>query len=317
MKMKKSIIALAVAGAMTAPIIAQADATLYGRVHERVVFQEDKDVNVQNAEARLGVKGSSEMDSGLTSFYQIEMALNGDTESIRQSNASRQEGSKTLRVRQLNAGVKGDFGKVIIGRFTNPYVNTYAGDIFEGESGPYQLAPYRIGNALAYSTPSVGGFSATLGMIGEGEGADTTYEDVDGYVVQLGGSFGPMSVNVAFMETDYDATTADDAELTSVGVAYSANGLYVGLGYEEDDKSDTDVVDFGVKYTAGKTGYGLGYAKKDGAGSIESDRIVLGVYHNLGGSADTYVELAKWDETSATNVDSDFNRLSIGYRVKF
>jgi predicted porin len=324
MKMKKSIIALAVVGAMTAPIIAQADATLYGRVHERLVFQEDKDLNVQNAEARLGVKGSSEMDSGLTSFYQIEMALRGDGETARQSNSSRQSGTGTLQVRQLNAGVKGDFGKVVIGRFTNPFVNTYAGDIFEGESGPYQLAPYRIGNAVAYTTPSVSGFSATFGLIGEGEGADTSYEDVDAFVAQVGGSFGPVSVNAAYMDADYvtDAGTtaglaASEAEIASVGIAYSANGLYVGLGYEEDDVSNTDVIDFGVKYTAGKTGYGLGYAKKEGTGSVESDRVVLGVYHNLGGSADTYVELAKWDETSSTGVDSDFNRLSIGYRVKF
>jgi predicted porin len=317
--MKKSIIALAVAGAMTAPIVAQADATIYGRVHERVVFQEDKDVNIENAEARFGVKGSSELDSGLTAFYQIEMALRGDTSDDRQSNSSRQSGDTVVQMRQLNAGVKGDFGTAIIGRYTNPYVDTYTGDIFEKESGVYQLAPFRIGNSVGYTTPDFNGMSASVAIIGEGEGDDSVYEDADGYVVKLKGAFGPVSVAVAYMDTDYtNATaTADETELSSIGLAYNANGLYVGLGYEEDDVSNTDVIDFGVKYTVGKTSYGLGYAVKDATGTEEADRVVLGVYHDLGGSADVYTEFAKHDQTSAAGVDSDFNRFSVGYRVKF
>jgi predicted porin len=331
--MKKSIIALAVAGAMTAPIVAQADATIYGRVHERVVFQEDKDMNIQNAEARFGVKGSSEMDSGLTAFYQIEMALRGDGTSARQSNSSRSGSSSVINAddtskidttsdiqfRQLNAGVKGDFGTAIIGRFTNPYVDTYTGDIFEGESGVYQLAPFRVGNAIGYTTPDYNGMSASVAIIGEGEGVDTTYEDVDGYIVKVKGAFGPVSVALAYMDTEYTnaAATSDEADLSSIGLAYNANGLYVGLGYEEDDVSKTDVIDFGVKYTVGKTAFGLGYAVEDSTGSAEKDRVVLGVYHDLGGSADVYTELAKHDETTAAGVDSDFNRFSVGYRVKF
>jgi predicted porin len=319
--MKKSIIALAVAGALTVPMVAQADATLYGRVHERVQFVEDKDVNVQNAEARLGVKGSSDMDSGLTAFYQIETALRGDGEADRQSSNSRQSGDGTLQVRQLNAGVEGDgFGKIVIGRFTNPTTSTYKGDVFEGESGAYQLTPFRIGNAIAYTTPSFGGLTATVAMIGEGEGNDSTFEDVDAYVLQAGGAFGAFHVAVSYMDADYEtanATSAKEIQVTSLGLAYSANGLYVGLGLEDDDVSDNDVVDFGVKYTAGKTGYGFGYAKKSGVGKVEDDRVFVGVYHKLGGRADVYTELAKHDATDAAGVDTDFNRLSIGYRVKF
>jgi predicted porin len=282
------------------------------------VFQEDKDMAIQSAGSRLGVKGSSEMDSGLTSFYQMELSF-GNPTSGRDSNHSTND-STVLTVRQMNAGVKGDFGKVIIGRFTNPYVATYTADIFERESGPYQLAPYRIGNAVAYTTPSFGGFSATAGVIGEGEGDDSTYEDVDGYVLQAGGSFGPVSVNVAYMETDYEVgatATEEETELASIGLAYNANNVYVGLGYEEDDVSSTDVIDFTARYTVGKTAFGLGYAKLEGAGSIENDRAMVGVYHDLGGSADTYLEVASHDATSSTGVDSDFNRVTLGYRVKF
>jgi len=330
--MKKSIIALAVAGAMTAPIIAQADATIYGRVHERLVFQEDKDVDIQNAGARFGVKGSSEMDSGLTAFYNIELEFFGDTSrgdeddaQTRQSNSSRSSGANDVTFRQLHAGVKGDFGTVKIGRFTNPYVDTYTADVFEGESGVFQIAPFRIGNAVSYDSPTFNGFSASATIIGEAEtpdGADDSqYEDVDGYVLKGKGEFGPVTVALAYMDTDYgDATIfngSGELELTSVGVSYDANGLYVGLSYEEDDVSDKDVVDFSAAYKVGKTTFGLGYAVEDEVGDAEKTRTLLGVYHQLGGSADVYTELARYDETDASDNDKDYNRFSVGYRVKF
>ena len=44
--MKKSLIALAVAGALTAPVIAQADATLYGSLRAKVVSADE--VNGEN-----------------------------------------------------------------------------------------------------------------------------------------------------------------------------------------------------------------------------------------------------------------------------
>ncbi|MEH6443334.1 MAG: porin [Oceanospirillaceae bacterium] len=314
--MKKSIIALAVAGAMTAPMIAQADATLYGRVHERVVVQEDKDVAIQNAGARIGVKGNSQMDSGLTSFYQIELSFGN---SARSSNDSTLD-STSLTVRQMNAGVKGDFGKVIVGRFTNPMTATYVADIYEQNSGLYEQTPFRIGNAVAYTTPSFNGLSATLGVIAEGEGSDDTYEDVDGYVARIGGTFGAITVQAAYMDADYttaSAADADDLEVASFGLAYNANGIYAGLNIESNDSNDEDVVDFALKYTAGKTAYGFGYAVQEGKGSLEDDRVMVGVYHDLGGSADVYTEIARHGATDASDVDTDFNRFTVGYRVKF
>ena len=43
--MKKSIIALAVAGAMTAPMVAQADATLFGEIRYDITKEKDTKVN--------------------------------------------------------------------------------------------------------------------------------------------------------------------------------------------------------------------------------------------------------------------------------
>ena len=70
--MKKSIIALAVAGALTAPL-AQADATLYGVAQFRLIDQDEKSLNAQMAKTRLGVKGTVDNDiEGLTTGFQFE-----------------------------------------------------------------------------------------------------------------------------------------------------------------------------------------------------------------------------------------------------
>lgn len=315
--MKKSIIALAVAGAVTAPIVAQADATLYGRVHQRIIFAEDQDVNFQNAEARIGVKGSSQMDSGLTAFYNIEMSIRGDNASARQSNSSR-TGSDATTYRQVHAGVKGDFGQIKVGRFTNPLVSTYTADIFEHKSGNYEAAPYRVGNALSYTTPSLGPVSLYGVIIGEGEGTDNTYNDVDAYVVGLDSSFGPVSANIAYMDQDYeDPATSDDKEIVSLGLAYSANNLYVGLNYE-DTKDTADTIALGVTYAIGNTTLGAEYSRydRDAAGAEESDLYRLAVYQNLGGKADAYAEIVNEDNIGGTK-GNDSTDFVLGYRVKF
>jgi predicted porin len=312
MKMKKSIIALAVVGAMTAPIIAQADATLYGRIHERVVFAEDKDMSIESAGSRLGVKGSSEMDSGLTAFYNIEMSFG--EESGRDSDGSTDD-STSLSFRQMHAGVRGDFGEMKIGRFTNPFVATYTHDIFEHNSGVFEQTAFRIGDAISYTTPKFGGLDATLAIIGEGEGDDATFEDVDAVVARIGGTFGAITAQVAYMDSEYTQAAGGDKEHTSVGLAYDANNLYLGLNFETEDAAgtDTDVVEFAARYTVGKTNFGFAHGSEDISGGEDTERTMVGVYQNLGGSADAYVELASFDKKIA----DDSNRVTIGYRVQF
>ena len=62
--MKKSLIALAVAGAMTAPMIAQADATLYGRISVELLDTDGQDLNLgDEIGGRIGIKG--DVDLGL------------------------------------------------------------------------------------------------------------------------------------------------------------------------------------------------------------------------------------------------------------
>ncbi|MGY8869897.1 MAG: hypothetical protein ACKVJE_05605, partial [Pseudomonadales bacterium] len=76
--MKKSLIALAVAGALTAPMVAQADATLYGSLRLKVVAEENKDLDVADNASRIGIKGSVDTNiDGVKAIYRGEWKVNG------------------------------------------------------------------------------------------------------------------------------------------------------------------------------------------------------------------------------------------------
>lgn len=302
--MKKSIIALAVAGAVAVPAVAMADATLYGRLHFQLQFDKDKDFNVANAGHRLGVKGDSQMDSGLTAFYQLETQYNNDKGSARKSNSSTD--AADITVRHANAGVKGDFGTATVGRFTNPMTSTYVADVFERNSGVYEQAPYRVGNALAYTTPNMSGFDGYVGIIGEGEGSDTQYKDVDGYIVGGNYSVDGLYVGLGYMTADYTKAADGKTKDLTFGVSYTVDNLYVAYNYEKATtgvaKVDTKVHDFAVTYAIDKTTLGLGYARAKTDNQDTKKRTLVGVYHNLGGNADVYAEYADYNKGDRKSV---------------
>ncbi|MFP8965469.1 porin [Pokkaliibacter sp. CJK22405] len=312
--MKKSIIALAVAGALAAPAISMADATLYGRIHERVVFQESNDAAIQNAGHRLGVKGESEMDSGLTAFYQLETEYQSmdDTASQAASGAP----AADLHVRLAFAGVKGDFGTVTVGRLNNPYSDIYTADIFEYNSGIYEASTFRLGNAITYATPDMNGFGAAVGLSATGEGDSDTYNDADSYLAQVHYSANGLTAVAAYQSynsTDASGDTEDDYGL---GLSYTVNNLLFAGYYEhsENDASeDVDNWDLAVQYTMDKTKLGFLYGESD-KDSNDEQRAMVGVYHDLGGGADIYAEYGIYDDDNGTNDDDN---VVVGYRIKF
>ncbi|MDH2436514.1 porin [Pokkaliibacter sp. MBI-7] len=348
--MKKSIIALAVAGALAAPAVSMADATLYGRLHFQMNFDKNKDVDIRNAGHRLGVKGESEMDSGLTAFYQLETEYQNDR-SGQTSDSSTVDAA--LKVRQANAGVKGEFGKVTVGRFTNPLTDTYVADVVERNSGVYEQSPFRVGNAISYTTPDLSGFNGYAAIIADGLGDDDTNKDADAYVVGVNYKANGLYAGLGYMASNYkdgaDSSSTDGTNTLdinksqdlSLGLSYTINNFYVGYNYEQkkydatvttptavsDGDIKVKVHDFMATYAMDKTTFALGYAQaKVSDTDFKANRTLVGVYQNLGGGADVYVEYAAYNgdaEDGATTttgfeaVGSNADNVTLGYRVKF
>ncbi len=322
--MKKSLIALAVAGAMTAPIVAQADATLYGGVETRLKFVEDHDASLFVDKAEIGVKGSTELENldGVKATYQIEFRLHADTDADSDDeDATSAYVNNDVRMRKANVGLTGGFGSVIVGRQNN------LADAAEGYTdivmsyGSY-FDSDRIGNAISYVTPNMAGFEAYVQLIADGA-EDDVEEDVDGYVVGFNYSIMDLDLSVGYTEISgnyFDGVGVDsgasDEDLLSVGAGYSIGDLSLGLTYEQaDDGTDEDEL-----YAVAAT-YAIGNAKLKGVfaqydleSGSDADEYGVQAEYALGKKAGVKASYVVYDEDAASSSE---DTVTLSYYVNF
>jgi predicted porin len=293
--MKKSLIALAVAGAMTAPVVAQADATLYGNVEVEAIFAEDADADVQVDDARIGVKGSDETYiDGVSSIYQIELEFNPED--------TIDDGDKTT-VRLAYAGLTGGFGTALAGRIANPVDATESLDMYsESVSTDYYFKnPDRLGNSIAYVSPTFSGLSVYAAIVMEGASGSTRSlkdgnattglngnpyddgdrEDLDGYLVGADFEMAGFTANLGYWEFDGEGDVLygpeglmdDDMSMWSLSLGYTWNALSFLLNYQETENylngayadnlkygvADTTTWALGAEYALGNTTLGITY----------------------------------------------------------
>mgnify|MGYP003887625117 CR=1 FL=1 len=222
MLMKKSIIALAVAGALVAPL-AQADATLYGSLRVKATNYDNSELDIADNVSRVGIKGSSELFSGAKAIFQFEEAANTET------------GNRSGRLALI--GATGDFGTVTMGRQWTPfYLWTATTDILDNGSSGASVEFGRVPNTLAYITPDMGGFQAAAVLVArDGAGVDLgdTGDDADAYNLAAHFSAGGFSVGLSTLM--YQG--AIDENYTSVAASYTMGDLYVAAEATSDSVS--------------------------------------------------------------------------------
>ncbi|MFO7188649.1 MAG: porin, partial [Pseudomonadota bacterium] len=80
--MKKKLLALAVAGALTAPLAAQAqNVQIYGVLQmsvDRVDNGDDTGTSMKDNSSRIGFRGSEDLGGGLKAIFQLESAVQPD-----------------------------------------------------------------------------------------------------------------------------------------------------------------------------------------------------------------------------------------------
>ncbi|MEH6576963.1 MAG: porin [Amphritea sp.] len=307
--MKKSLIVLAVSGVMLAPMVAQADATLYGEAQFRLTDQKDHDLNAESSTTRLGVKGTVDNDiDGLTTAYQIEWDFNADASSGLEPTAS-----SDVLLRKSLVFLKGDWGQVTFGRQNNPaeVMDFGMGHKF-GQT--FSLTPDRYGNAISYATLNRYGFELSGGV--SMDAGDASEDDVDASAIAL--TYGAYGVGVALAYYD----VADEFDITGGKLTYTTGDLTVGANYQEKDfedatTDDVEVFTVGGKYTFGKTAVYAEYQDIDEAnGSAnDNDNTLVGVSYNLGSQAQVAVDYASFDKDTGTNANSD--ALTLEYTINF
>ena len=308
--MKKSLIALAVAGAMTAPMLAQADATLYGIAEMRIIDEDNEDLDVNMNKTRLGVKGTVDNDiEGLTSFYQFEWEFDGN------GNLANTQANDTA-VRKSLVGLKGGFGSVIFGRQNAHSSATHKTDIFKRGSGMAIASNFRYGNSVSYVTPKMGGFEAYVQVVADAnlQGGAAESEDLDLTAIGANYSANGLGVALAYTETAEEALgTTEDREILDLGVSYSMDAFYVGAYYSDIDAGGDSTNNFALaaSYTAGKAVLKAGYDEVEVSGGDDQEQIILHAGYKLGAKAYTYVQYQ--DRNDAAGNDA----LSLGYQLNF
>lgn len=220
--MQKKLIALAVAGLMSAPVFAQSNVTIYGLIDMGYKWQGDNVTSGVGSRSavdsgitagnRLGFRGTEDLGNGLKASFVLETGFNGDREGLINGGFHRQS----------YLALSGNFGTVALGRQYTPQHLWTAGvaDPFGkgnvGSAGNVLIQDARLDNLAAYVSPTFGGFSVIAAFTNSASGN----ESVDN------GSGVPG---------------ADDARVWALAPSYKNGPVFVGLNVHQIRANATTV----------------------------------------------------------------------------
>ena len=309
----KKLLAIAVAAALTAPA-AMAETTLYGKLHAtagQVKTNGVKENVVESHNSRIGVKGSTELDNGLSATYGVEYGLNldGDSAAGKDSTAGTATGNsddRQLTARNTFVGVKGGFGEVRVGRHDTPAKLATAGldafaDGYADMSNIIAADAHRVDNVVAYigkfgpvgvaaaHSTDVDTTSLAKVTVDNGDGDQNGGADANSLLVNY--SNGPIYAGLG--HTAIQKTLKS----TNLGVGYKAEaGHFANVVLEQvkdtptSNKTDNAYVAGGFKTGAATLKVGYGESKFKPTGQKEK-QTTLGVDYSLGKKTSTYLLL--------------------------
>ena len=274
--MKKSNIALA-ALALIASTAAMAEGvTVYGVIDAGIAKSTGTNTYLDgtggfNGGNWIGFKGSEDLGNGMKADFQLESGLN--TNGLVDNGGAAGAGANNAGVlfsRVSTVGLSGDFGSVKLGQQLSPYILAQAvgtagnGHFFVNRmimggglgnaavnmgGGNFGMNGFFIPNAVSYTTPSIGGFSATVltsTKSGGSNGGVTQGDPSDRYdALMIGGAVAGVNVTAGYQkrkDTDRGMTlsasytmgeltlagnyTDYKAETTTAVKSYSVSGSY-------------------------------------------------------------------------------------------
>jgi predicted porin len=303
--MKKSLLLLAVLGAVTGAASAQTSITIYGLVDAGYVYEgggpngtvHKLTSGVQNG-SRLGFKGNEDLGGGLSAKFLLESGFNIDTGTMGQANPSAPNG--LLWGRQAYVGLGSNWGNVLFGRqFTPHYTALDQIDPFgSGLAGNIDnLFPVliRMNNTVKYTSPEWIGFTGEAAYgFGEVPGDNTANRTMG---ASIGYANGPALAKVAYHRID-NATGTDFSNTWLVGgkwdfgvaAAHAAYQLDKGVG--EIDNRDWMV---GVTVPIGPGKILASYAMHDDRRDLDRDaqQWAIGYSHAVSKRTNFYTSFAK------------------------
>jgi len=315
--MQKKLIALAIAGLVSAPAFAQSNVTIYGLVDMGFAYRTDNIVSTVGSKSaidsgmaagnRIGFKGTEDLGNGLKAGFVVEQGFFAD------SGTGRSDG---LASRQSYLSLSGGFGTVAVGRMYSPQDSMYFrfdpfGNGTVGQMSNIATKEVRLNNAVAYISPSFSGLSVTLGYstdVGENQSGGSFGNDVAGgasvgneaagnvgdvraWVINPMYTNGPLTVALNYHEVEAAKISDNKTKVFDIGGSYDFGvvklaGMY---GTREDDDTvagvATDIQQWFVGITvpvgaAGKVLAGYGQAENDATGANGADAEMWSIGYN-------------------------------------
>ena len=317
--MKKSAIALAVAGVFAAPMAfaATANVDVYGIMDIAV-----QDTDAANATpdvvsnfSRIGFKGSEDLGNGLKALWQIETQIdNGSGTDI-----GEQVSGTSLANRNSFVGLAGGFGTVVMGRHDTPYkMSTGSLDIFGDTLADYNLGrldgvqllanghDVRNANAVAYISPSFSGLTVAAAVVMD-DAAGAADDTADATSVSATYANGPMMLTAAYQDLGNAAGADAVNNAWKLGGAYTIGDVRLGAVYEEVSATattDRETWLVNAAYTMGPIVLKAQYGEVEVGTSAEADGDMwaIGADYNLSKRTKAYAVYGVGDDGSTTDV---------------
>jgi len=354
--MQKKIIALAVAAALTAPAMAFAEATVYGKAN--MSYDRVNDGAVANAStmnvltsnnSRIGFKGSEDLGGGLSTVWQMEAAIGVDDGTNKAGN---------FFSRNTFVGLKSkDMGTLVAGVHDTPYKSsTRKLDMFGDQIVSDNRKPLgvnmmgggtheaRNNNSLTYTSPDFSGLKIAAQAVFGGETAGSGA--AKGSFNTLAGMYSAdaLYATLAYSQKKLGdtgtgdlagttgGTSGDKYTGTKVGVGYkmdaiSLSGIFESLKFDDNSANvstkNTNLY-LGAKFAMSNTdAVKLAYTIKGESetGSVKNKdkgtSLSIGYDHGLSKSTAVYISYTKVTCDTGLNADKDPSAISLGMVTSF
>lgn len=308
--MKKTLIALAVAGFTAAPAIAQV--TMYGNLETGILNTDTDgkasttklDSNIVNS-SRLGFRGTEDMGGGLKAFFRLETSMDAEAG----------KGIDSFN-RGSEVGLSGSFGAVKVGKFDITGAEgidsavSLIGNI--GNASGIDIGS-DINHAVQYKSPKIGNFEVQVGTalndggvnetmsfyvggtvskvkVAFGSTTDKDSKGVERTATTMGAQydFGPVAASVYYgmRETDGagDVTNTIFTARAPLGGGLTVHGMFgnfetEAFGTKAASETDQMAIALSKAFSKRTTGY-LGYISSDKDGT-ETNQLYLAVNHKF------------------------------------
>ena len=332
--MQKKLLALAIAGALAAPLAAQAqNVQIYGLLQmsvDRVDDGNESGTSMTDNNSRLGFRGTEDLGNGLKAIFQLESSVRPD------------ERGGTWTGRDSWVGLAGSFGSVVVGNkftayksstdFVDPMADTI-GDynnifgVFEFDSDGFND---RFTNGIFYDSPDFGGlkFSASYGLNSNGGAGFESDGDNEGWSLAATYKTGGLTLVAAYEDQDDRIFEGTKAFKVAAGYKFgntTITGAYAVEDFGKDagtgEKYKRDVLFAAVKHSIGNVDLMASYTWADEFDDVDdsgAQAFAIGAVYNFSKRTNigAYYAQVKNDDNAGFGFDSGYGPAADGEKVK-